>query len=99
MFLGRLIYSHEIVLVGWNLFGDIYQLFTNGCYDVNCTWHWMREHFFLMYTASRKYMNDKLKFTVYDAPDIMCVSLLLLCLENIVIRQNHNFFEVEMFEV
>ena len=44
-------------------------------------------------------MNDKLKFTVYDAPDIMCVSLLLLCLENIVIRQNHNFFEVKMFEV
>ena len=35
-----------------------------------------------MYAASRKYMNDKLKFTVYDAPDIMSGLLLLLCMKN-----------------
>ena len=27
-------------------------------------------------------MNDKLKFTVYDAPDIMSGLLLLLCMKN-----------------
>ena len=54
----------------------------NYCFVLRRKQHLLWEHFLLMYAASRKYMNDKLKFTVYDAPDIMSGLLLLLCMKN-----------------